>query len=167
MKTTEKLQTTFTKDINNKKMFITREFAGPVEDVWKAWTDPKFLDQWWAPRPWQAKTKSMDFREGGSWVYAMVGPDGSQHWAKAEYKKIVTNKSFETLDAFCDENGNINTEFPRMNWKTVFHPSPVGTKVEIEILYSSKEDIEKIIEMGFKEGFAAAHDNLDELLAGK
>ncbi len=70
MSTTEKImKTTFTKDVANNKMFITREFAGTVEDVWKAWTDPKLLDQWWAPKPWKAETKSMDFREGGRWVY--------------------------------------------------------------------------------------------------
>ena len=167
MKTQEKLQTTMTKDVAAKKMFITREFAGPVDDVWKAWTDPKLLDQWWAPKPWKAKTKKMDFREGGTWLYAMVGPDGTTHWAKAEYKKIVAKKSVEVLDAFCDDEGNTNTEFPRMNWKMVFTPSSVGTKVEIEILFTSKEDMEKIIEMGFKEGFTMAHENLDELLASK
>ena len=167
MKTTEKLQTTFTKDLEKKKMFISREFAGSVDDVWKAWTDSKLLDQWWAPKPWKTKTKSQDFREGGVWLYAMAGPDGSQHWAKLEYKKIVAKKSLESIDAFCDENGKTNTEFPEMNWKTVFQTSSAGTKVEIEITYANVADMEKMIEMGFKEGFAMAHDNLDELLAAQ
>ena len=57
MKTTEKLQTTFTKDLEKKKMFISREFAGSVDDVWKAWTDSKLLDQWWAPKPWKTKNE--------------------------------------------------------------------------------------------------------------
>jgi uncharacterized protein YndB with AHSA1/START domain len=168
MNTTEKiLKTTFTKDVANNKMFITREFEGTVADVWKSWTDAKLLDQWWAPKPWKAKTKSMDFREGGRWIYAMMGPEGEQHWALAEYRKIVPLKSIEALDAFGDEAGNINTEFPRMNWTIAFKSSSAGTKVEIEIKFSSKGDLEKIIEMGFQEGFTAAHDNLDELLAAK
>jgi uncharacterized protein YndB with AHSA1/START domain len=168
MNTTEKImKTTITKDVANNKMFITREFAGTVEDVWKAWTDPKLLDQWWAPKPWKAETKSMDFREGGRWVYCMVGPEGEKHWALAEYHKIVPQKSFEGLNAFADEAGNINTELPLMDWKVVFKSAAIGTKVEIEITYSSKEDMEKIIETGFQEGFTAAHDNLDELLAAK
>jgi uncharacterized protein YndB with AHSA1/START domain len=167
MKTTEKLQTTFDKDVTNKKMLITREFAGDVKNVWNAWTQPRLLDQWWAPKPWKTETKSQDFREGGSWLYAMVGPDGTRHWAKLEYKTINPNKSLESVDAFCDENGKTNTEFPGMNWRTVFNTSSVGTKVEIEITYNSVADMEKMIEMGFKEGFAMAHDNLDELLAGK
>jgi uncharacterized protein YndB with AHSA1/START domain len=168
MKTTEKImKTTFSKDVANNKMLITREFAGTVENVWQAWTDSKLLDQWWAPKPWKAQTKSMDFREGGRWVYCMVGPEGEKHWALAEYRKIVPLKSYEALDAFADESGNINPEFPRMNWNVVFKSSSAGTKVEIEIAYNSKADMEKIIELGFQEGFTAAHENLDELLAGK
>jgi uncharacterized protein YndB with AHSA1/START domain len=168
MNTTEKiLKTTITKDVANNKMFVTREFAGTVEDVWKAWTDPKLLDQWWAPKPWRAKTISMDFREGGQWVYAMIGPEGEQHWALAQYHKIVHQKSFEGLDAFGDEAGNINRELPLMNWKVSFKPSAEVTKVEVEITFRSKADMEKIIETGFQEGFTAAHDNLDELLAAK
>ena len=121
MNTTEKImKTTFTNDVAKNKMFITREFAGNVEEVWKAWTDPKLLDQWWAPKPWKAKTISMDFREGGRWVYCMLGPDGEKHWALAEYHKVVPQKSFEGLDAFADEAGNINAESPLMSWKVVF-----------------------------------------------
>ena len=67
-----KPQTIFNKDIKNKRMYITREFAAPIANVWQAWTDSKLLDQWWAPRPFRAETKRMDFREGGQWLYAMV-----------------------------------------------------------------------------------------------
>ena len=61
----------------------------------------------------------------------------------------------------------LTPDFPRMIWKVSFKPSPEGTKVEVEITYSSKADMETIIETGFQEGFTAAHDNLDELLAAK
>jgi uncharacterized protein YndB with AHSA1/START domain len=109
----------------------------------------------------------MDFREGGRWIYSMVGPNGETHWALTEYRKVVPLKGIELHDAFGDEAGNINTEFPQMDWKVAFKSSPDGTKVEIEIKYSSKADMEKIIEMGFQEGFTAAHGNLDELLAAQ
>jgi uncharacterized protein YndB with AHSA1/START domain len=107
----------------------------------------------------------MDFSNGGTWLYYMEGPDGSRHYCRADYESIVANKSYEGLDAFCDEKGNINTEFPRMNWKVAFNKADDGTKVDVEITFDSIESLEKIIEMGFKEGFAAAHSNLDELLA--
>lgn len=158
------LKTTYKKDLDNNKMFVTREFAGSVEDVWKAFTDSNLLDQWWAPNPWKSKTKKMDFRNGGSWLYAMVGPAGEQHWAKASYSNIQPFKSFDAKDAFTDENGVQNADLPEMNWKIMFKSIPNGTRVDIEITFASQKDLEKIVEMGFQEGFTAAHDNLDKLL---
>ena len=160
-------ETIYTKDLDNKKIKVVREFDAPVEKVWSAWTERELLDQWWAPRPWKAITQSMDFRNGGTWLYYMEGPDGSRHYCRADYSSIVPNKSYKGLDAFCDEKGNINTDFPRMNWQVDFKKADDATRVDVEISFASVEDLEKIIEMGFKEGFAAAHNNLDELLAGQ
>src|SRR5438046_6078467 len=163
----QKNQTTITKDPSNKKLIVVREFDAPLDHVWKAWTESELLDQWWAPKPWRAETKTMDFREGGTWLYSMVGPDGSRHWSRADFKKIIPNKSFIGDDAFCDENGKINPEMPRMHWENEFSETASGTKVTVEITFSSEEQLEKIIEMDFKEGFTMAHGNLDELLVAQ
>ena len=157
-------QTTISKDLANKKITVIREFDAPLEQVWKAWTQSELLDQWWAPKPWKAKTKSMDFREGGVWLYAMVGPNGEQSWCRADFKKIVAHKSFSADDAFCDENGNIIPEPPGMHWENKFIKINEGTRVEVVITFATEADLHKIIEMGFQEGFTAAHSNLDELL---
>jgi uncharacterized protein YndB with AHSA1/START domain len=159
-----KHQTNITKDLTNKKLRVVREFDAPIHQVWQAWTESHLLDQWWAPKPWKAQTKTMDFREGGHWLYAMVGPDGAQTWCRADYKTIDPEKGFTVVDAFCDENGKATTDFPSMHWKNEFFQTPAGTRVEVEITFSSEADLEKIIEMGFKEGFTAALTNLDELL---
>ena len=160
-------KTIFQKDMTGNRMIVTREFAAPVEQVWKAWTDSTLLDQWWAPKPWQAITKTMDFREGGHWLYAMQGPDGTKIWARIDYQTIRVNKSFDAVDSFCDEQGTKNNEFPSMVWKNQFSSTADGAKVVVEISFSSSEDMQKIVEMGFQEGFSAAHDNLDELFAKK
>jgi uncharacterized protein YndB with AHSA1/START domain len=151
-------------DLPTKKIFVNREFAGSLEQVWSAWTKSDLLDQWWAPKPWVAKTKSMDFRKGGYWLYSMTGPDGMQVWSRADYLSITDRQSFEGLDAFCDEHGKINDDLPRMNWKVVFTGDSNKTRVDIEITFTTLADLEKIVEMGFEEGFTAAHGNLDELL---
>jgi uncharacterized protein YndB with AHSA1/START domain len=158
-------QTTITKDAANKKLIVVREFDAPLEVVWKAWTDKDILDQWWAPKPWKAKTKSMNFREGGTWLYSMAGPDGTESHCRADFETIVENESYTGTDAFCDENGNITPDPPGMHWDCKFSSTGTGTKVEVEITFATGADMEKIIEMGFKEGFTAAHSNLDELLA--
>ena len=158
-------ETIYTIDPAKKKINVVREFDAPVEKVWKAWTEPKLLDQWWAPKPWKAITTSMDFREGGRWFYYMQGPEDVRHYCRVDYKSITPNKLFTGDDAFCDEKGNISTELPTMHWEVRFNPIAYGTRVEIEINFDSEADMEKIVEMGFKEGFAAAHNNLDELLS--
>lgn len=154
----------FSVDKENKKIKVEREFEAPLPKVWDAWTKSELLDQWWAPKPWKAKTKKMDFREGGTWLYAMVGPDGSEHWSLAEYKSISPQKSFSGLDAFCDPNGKINEDLPRSLWSVGFREAGDATMVDIEIKYETLIDLEKIIEMDFKEGFTIGMENLDELL---
>ena len=156
-------ETTITKD--QKQLTIVRDFDAPVEQVWRAWTERSLLDLWWAPQPWKAATKSMDFREGGTWLYAMEGPGGEEHWSKADFETINPRKRYTGRDAFCDENGNVSGEMPGMHWDVSFASVGGGTRVTILITFASEEDLNKIVEMGFKEGFTEAHGNLDELLA--
>lgn len=154
----------FSIDRENKKIRIEREFNASIEKVWQAWTDSNMLDKWWAPKPWKAQTKSMDFREGGSWLYAMIGPDGEQQFARADYKTIRPLKQFVGLDAFADANGNIDPSLPTAFWTVNFDGDSTSTKVHIEIEYKDIADLDKYVEMGFKEGLSAAMENLDEIL---
>jgi uncharacterized glyoxalase superfamily protein PhnB/uncharacterized protein YndB with AHSA1/START domain len=160
-------QTTLKKDLANKRLIITREFDAPVDMVWRAWTDPEILDQWWAPKPWKTETVSMDFKVGGMWLYYMKGPQGEKHYCRADYSSITPYKNYQGLDGFCDEKGNINKEFPQTQWNVSFSPSATGTTVLVENTFKEIADIEKILEMGFEQGFAMAHGNLDEYLAAK
>ena len=165
MKTT--LLMNFSVNKEKKQVHVEREFAGSLAKVWAAWTQKELLDQWWAPRPWQNKTKSMDFREGGTWLYSMVGPDGSEHFCRFDYKTVKASKSFSGLDSFCDSKGVVNTELPGGVWSNTFTQKGDSTVVDIVIGYPSIEVLEKIIEMGFKEGFTMGLEQLDELLLKK
>jgi uncharacterized protein YndB with AHSA1/START domain len=159
-----KKQTEIQQDLANKKLLVSRDFDAPVDVVWRAWTEKEFIDQWWAPKPWKARTKTMDFKEGGTWLYCMEGPDGEQQWCRADFTTIVHQKYYEGSDAFSDEHGNINNDIPVTDWKVAFSPTATGTKVNVELKFKSEADLQKIVEMGFKEGFTAAHENLDTLL---
>ncbi len=155
----------FSVDKENRKINIEREFDAPVETVWKAWTDSKILDLWWAPTPWQARTKSMDFKEGGHWLYSMVGPEGEEHWARFDFTSINPLNSFAGKDSFCDENGKINESMTGSTWANRFSSAENKTIVSTELLFSTKANLEQMIEMGFKEGLSMAMENLDKLLA--
>lgn len=157
----------FTVDKENKKIHVEREFAASLSKVWAAWTQSELLEQWFAPKPWKAKTKFMDFREGGYWLYAMVSPEGEEHWGRADYLSIIPLKSYIAMDGFCDSEGVLNKEFPQNKWETNFEEISGSTIVKVELTFDTLADLEKIIEMGFKEGFLASHENLDELLKQK
>ncbi|MBK9505874.1 MAG: SRPBCC domain-containing protein [Bacteroidetes bacterium] len=154
----------FSVDKQNSTINVVREFAADLDLVWAAWTTPEILNLWWAPKPYQTKTKSMNFTVGGTWLYAMMGPTGDTHWCRADYKSIDPLKSYSGLDGFCDEEGNLNTEFPRSLWHNTFVVKGNNTAVNIQIKYDSLEDLEKVIALGFKEGFTMALGNLDQYM---
>lgn len=109
----------------------------------------------------------MEFRVGGRRLYAMCGPEGEEHWALADYISITPKTNFQHLNAFCDNQGNINEDFPRSEWNVDFVNQNRTTLVNIAIKHKTLADLEKIIELGFKEGFTIALDSLDEFSKNK
>jgi len=157
----------FTVDKENSTVNVKREFDASLSNVWSAWTEQEILDQWWAPAPWKSRTKSMDFKVGGRRLYAMVGPEGEEHWALADFTSISPKTNFKWLDAFCDSEGNINTDFPRSDWNVSFSENGDSTFVDIAIKHDKLSDLEQTIQMGFKEGFTIAMEGLDVIFAEK
>lgn len=155
----------FVVDKENRRVKVVREFAAPLAKVWAAWTQKELLDEWWAPKPWKTKTKTLELKNGGHWLYSMLGPEGEEHFCRIDYKSVVPMKSFKTLGGFCDADGNITDELPVSTWNCEFSEASNKTIVKVEIEYETLADLEKYIEMGFKEGFTVALGNLDELLA--
>jgi uncharacterized protein YndB with AHSA1/START domain len=165
------LQFDFMVDKSTNSVFITREFAAELPLVWDAFTKPEILDQWWAPKPWTSKTKFMNFKEGGRRFYAMVSPEGHESWQIQDYTSISPKTNFKYLSVFADKDET--PHLPGSNWDLYFTEQngrpddPVGlgiTKVSITIYNESLERMEKMIEMGFKEGFTMGLNQLDELL---
>ena len=134
-------ETIYKKDLSNKKIKVTREFEASVDRVWNAWTKPEILDQWWAPKPWKAETKSMDLRDGGKWLYSMNGPDKEVHWCRVDYKTIEAPRNFTGDDYFTDESGKMKTDMPVMHWNVNFQQEGDATKVTVTINFDKPEDI--------------------------
>ncbi|CAM4448646.1 SRPBCC family protein [Flavobacterium terrigena] len=153
----------FAVDKETKTVIINREFDAELPLVWDAFTKPELLDQWVAPKPWSSKTKYMNFEVGGKRFYAMVSPEGFERWAIQKYKSITPKTNFKMFNTFADENEN--PELPGSDWDYTFSEQNGITKVAITIYNESLERLEKMIEMGFKEGFTMSIDNLENLLA--
>jgi uncharacterized protein YndB with AHSA1/START domain len=153
----------FTVDKAKKTVFVNKEFDADLSLVWDAFTKQEILDQWWAPKPWGSKTKVMNFEPGGRRFYAMVSPEGDEHWSLQQYTSITPKTNFKYLNAFADKDEN--PELPGSDWDLSFIEENGKTKVSITIKNDSLERMEKMIEMGFQGGFTMTLNYLDELLA--
>jgi uncharacterized protein YndB with AHSA1/START domain len=162
MKTREAV---FAKDMKNKKLTVVRAFNAPLERVWNAWTKSEILDKWWAPKPYRVETKGQEFREGGFWLYCMVGPTGDRHYSIENYQKIVHEKMITNFCSFCDEEGKPKSDLPADTWKKVFNGLGDETEVHVEISFNEEAAMEAMLKMGFEAGFTAGLSNLDDYLA--
>ncbi|WP_127019893.1 SRPBCC family protein [Flagellimonas beolgyonensis] len=150
-------------DKATKTVFVDKEFAAEHALVWDAFTKQEILDQWWAPLPYKSVTKHMDFRVGGRRFYAMVGPEGQEHWSIQKYMSITPKTNFKMMSAFSDKDEN--PELPGSDWDLSFSYLNGKTKVSISIKNDSLERMERMIEMGFQEGFTATLNFLEVLLS--
>jgi uncharacterized protein YndB with AHSA1/START domain len=154
----------FSVDKKNNTITIEREFAASQQLVWDAFTKREILDQWWAPKPWKVKTKSMDLKSGGNWLYAMVGPEGEEHWSFLNYTAVEPISRFSGTDGFSDSDGNINKDMPQSKWNVTFTAKGDVTIVRFDISYTDLAQLEATIQMGFKEGITMTMEQLDTLL---
>lgn len=159
---TNNLPFEFIVDKPAKTVYCNREFAAGLSLVWDAFTKQEILDQWWAPKPWASKTKFMHFEVGGKRFYAMVSPEGHERWALHTYTSISPKTNFKMLNAFADKDAN--PELPGSDWDFTFSEQNGTTRVSITIKNESLDRLEKMIEMGFREGFTATLESLGQLL---
>lgn len=164
----------FTVDKSTNSVLITREFDAELSLVWDAFAKPEILDQWWAPKPLVSKTKVMNFEAGGRRFYAMVWPDGQEYWGVKKYTLINPKTKIKWLSSFTDKDENINAELPTSEWELNFSEQnarpddPAGRRIiKVSIIIKNKTlaDIEKIIQMGFREGFTMTLNELENLLS--
>lgn len=158
------LQFDFLVDKENNTLTIVREFNAERQLVWDCYTQQELLDQWFAPKPFTTKTKSMDFKNGGHWHYAMIAPEGTEYWGYTEYQDVIPIDHYHTIDSFCDSEGTINKALPTANWKVTFEDKGENATVTTVVTYHSFNDLETVINMGMKDGMISTLEKLDELL---
>ena len=71
-----------------RTMVLERVIAAPVQAIWDAWTDPESLPKWWGPDGFSCRTERIDLREGGEWVFDMIGPDGTVYPNHHRYSRM-------------------------------------------------------------------------------
>ena len=150
---------------SDQEIRITRTFNGPRDLVWQIWTTAEHLRHWWGPEGWALPICEIDFRPGGSWFYCMEGPDGMQSCGKATYFEIEAPQRLVYEDAFADAEGNVVEEMPVAQIILEFIEEGDKTTVISTTRYPTKEDRDKIFEMGVEVGIDQTMNRLDEYLA--
>jgi len=148
--------------VNRKDLTITRIFDAPRELVYKAWTDPKLVAQWWGPRQFTNPVCEMDVRPGGTLLIHMRGPDGVVYPDKGVFHEVVAPERLVfTSSAFEDEQGNpqlevlITVTFTELYGKT-------EVTLQADVLKSTPE-VEAPLS-GMEEGWKQSLDKLAENL---
>jgi uncharacterized protein YndB with AHSA1/START domain len=152
-------------EINGNEMVLTRQFDAPRKLVFEIYTDCNHLKNWWGPREWPLSYCKMDFREGGKWHFCMKGPDGMESWGMGLYKEIKAPEKIHYEDYFSDKDGNLNKEMPYTFVKVHFEEVGGKTIIKTTGVYPSKEDLQKVLDMGMVAGTTETFDRLEEYLA--
>lgn len=151
-----------TQESSEREFVMERVFDAPRELVFKAWSDPQHLAQWWGPKGWTLPVCNMDFRPGGVWHYCMRGPEGEEGWGKAVYREIVEPERIVYVDSFADAEGNALEGMPETLITVTFSEQEGKTKLTSCAQFASVADLEATLAMGMVEGLTETWDRLEE-----
>ena len=155
-----------------ERMTITRIFDAPRELVWKAWTDPKYVMQWWGPKGFTAPVCKMDFRVGGKFLCCMRSPDGQDFWNAGEYHEIVPLEKIVSSMYFADKDGNkvepaeLGIEHEAVDGAydvTLFEDLGDG---RTKLTFIGNEPMESAVNSGQVEGWNQILEKIAEVVAG-
>jgi uncharacterized protein YndB with AHSA1/START domain len=137
---------------------ISRLYDAPLQAVWDAWTDPEQLARWWGPRGFTITTHSKDLRPGGTWVYTMHGPDGT------DYPNITTYHEVREREALVYDHGASEGKPPLFRVSVFFQESGGKTAMELTMTLATPEEAERTREFIKKAGGNSTWDRLAEYL---
>ena len=153
-------------DTDKNSVIITQKFSVKVKTLWDCYTQSEQLDQFWAPEPWKTETKQMDFREGGTWIYALTGSDGATQLARLDYFQIHPFKRFKAVDSFIEDDNSMLDATSRAIWDVSFEEIGNETLVTEVITFANAYHLNTTLEMGFEQGVKMVMRNLEMALRG-
>jgi uncharacterized protein YndB with AHSA1/START domain len=155
-----------------ERMVVTRVFDAPRELVWKAWTDPQYVMQWWGPKGFTSPVCKMDFRVGGKFLCCMRTPDGKDFWNGGEYHEIVLHEKIVYSMYFSDPEGNkVEPEQYGMEHEAIDGAYDVVTfenfgNGQTKLTLIGNESMESAKESGQVEGWNEILGKFDAVVAG-
>ncbi len=151
-------------DRADRTLVITRVFNAPRDLVWQVWTDPAHIPHWWGPRGFTTRVDEMDLRPGGQSRYVMIGPDGTEYPCKGVFREVVPPERIVATDEFGDGYEHItDIDLPQgMVMTVLFEDLGNQTKLTLQILHPTVEDLRKHEAMGVVAGWNSSLDCMAE-----
>lgn len=149
--------------IADRELILTRLIHAPREKLYRAWTDPELLQQWFAPQPWTTSKVEIDVRAGGESLIVMRSPEGDEYPNRGIYLEVVENERLVTTDAYI--SAWVPSDKPFMTLILTFEDEGGGTRYTARALHWTAADREEHEKMGFHEGWGQCADQLEELVA--
>lgn len=161
--------------IDGNTTVFTRLFDAPRDLVWKAWTDPAMLCQWWGPQGFTCPEARMDLRVGGEYKFVMRGADGTEFPVKGIFLEVVEGEKLVMTDVADDmpkewleraraHGSGDGTRLPESFWTVTFESRGQQTLLKIVTQFASEADRDAMVKMGMQEGWAESLDKLDDVL---
>ena len=143
-------------------LVISRVLRAPRAKLWRAWTDPALLQEWWCPKPWTTEVREFDMRPGGGFYTFMRGPDGGTSDNPGCFVDIVEQRRLVFTNAL------ITGWRPAHSWLTMTAVIEMadegdGTRYVVTAMHPDKATKYRHAEMGFFEGWNICIDQLDAL----
>lgn len=148
---------------SDRELVLTRLIDAPREKLFRAWTEPELMKQWFTPRPWTTPVIEVDLRPGGSNLIVMRGPDGTEFPNRGVYLEIVKNERLVFTDAYT--KAWEPSEKPFFTGIITFEDEGGKTRYTARALHWTVADREAHEKMGFHEGWGLCADQLAELAA--
>jgi len=152
-------------DTDKQTMTITAELPVPAERPWQLWSDPRQLERWWGPPTYPATVVDHDLNVGGRVTYFMTGPEGDRFHGWWEVKAVDEPRRLDFVDGFADETGTPNSEMPTTTTRVDFEDREGGSRMTIHSSFDSAEEMERMLEMGMREGMQEALGQIEGVLA--
>jgi len=138
---------------------VARQFDHPIERVWRAYTEPAHLREWWGPRGYEVTEVEVDLRPGGSWRMVHRAPDGNSYAFHGEYLEIEPPRRLVQTFIFDGSPNDVVHE------TMVLEPLGTGTMLRGLSRFPSRESMEESLAAGMVDGMRETYDRLDEHLA--
>ncbi|WP_438448095.1 SRPBCC family protein [Gorillibacterium sp. sgz5001074] len=151
--------------VGEREFVLERIYDAPRELLFRVFTEPEHLAQWWAPGDYTVPVCKVDLRPGGQWHYSMRSPEGEDHWALAVFREIQPPERIVYSCTFADEFANRTEGIPEHTATITFSEADGKTKVEVRISFESAEDLKTTVRMGMIDGLTMTLNSLPKLLA--